>query len=117
MCFSIVYSVLVVPSIYTFKLNKISLFPMLEFNRSWLNKGYNKSETGFTFSLGTILNYNQNFKILIKVENELYYDERDTFQNYKFESNYSFLTDYEFRISYLDHSIYKEIKFTLNSHY
>ncbi len=102
---------------YTFKLNKISLFPMLEFNRSWLNKGYNKSETGFTFSLGTILNYNQNFKILIKVENELYYDERDTFQNYKFESNYSFLTDYEFRISYLDHSIYKEIKFTLNSHY
>ena len=102
---------------YTFKLNKISLFPMLEFNRSWLNKGINKSEKGYIFSIGTILNYNQNFKILINLENELYYDERDTFQKYKVESNYSFLTDYEFRLSYLNYSIYKEIKVALNSYY
>ena len=74
-------------------------------------------KTGFTFSFGSILNYNQNLKILITLEKEVYYKGRETFQNYEFESNYSFLTDYEFRISYLKNYLYKEIKFTLNSHY
>ena len=51
------------------------------------------------------------------LEEELYFHERDEFDNYKIDSNYSFFTDYELRLSYLKTPSFKEMKISFNNHF
>ena len=100
---------------YAFYLNKVLFFPMFELKSSKINEG--KNENGILFSLGSIIKIKKNYKIFFSLEEELYFHERDEFDNYNIDSNYSFFTNYELRLSYLKTPFFNEMKISFNNHF